>query len=133
MYYNPQIKSKNGPFPVWESQSFSITPSLLPSLKKSKHNSSLPPPYLNDKQNQQKINQKITVNCEVLNHTRFERITFRSGGGRATVAPAVPFSGGWQNCLSLNILAVHSEISKVGGEMVVLIGWVDGWCGLRAG
>ncbi|KAI6715557.1 hypothetical protein JHW43_001910 [Diplocarpon mali] len=27
---------------------------------------------------------------EVLNHTRFERITFRSGGERATVAPAVP-------------------------------------------
>ena len=36
-------------------------------------------------------NTKKTVDSliEVLNHTRFERITFRSGVERATVAPAV--------------------------------------------
>jgi hypothetical protein len=37
----------------------------------------------------QKQKDETSKTIEVLNHTRFERITFRSGVERATVAPAV--------------------------------------------
>lgn len=47
---------------------------------------------------------------EVLNHTRFERITFRSGGGRAAVAPAVPIQNALNQIFSIISFCVLAYI-----------------------